>query len=103
MITYNDIKSNILDTINLQKIEDQIDKSLIRFHGWYPWEQAIIEGEYSLEARNAISQKYIENGWNYVYHRTSSENGEPFGLTSFKFSSTELDPLYVRGYHKCNS
>jgi hypothetical protein len=89
-----------VENVNLDELEKKIDESIHRFHGWYPWEQAIIDGEYSVEVRNAIGQRYKDNGWNFVYHRTTSENGEKAGLTSFIFSTTEIDENHTKNMHK---
>lgn len=92
MITPNDLKNIISlgDAEELEIIEAKVDEGILKFHGWFPWEEAIIEGEYPVEIRNEIAKKYKENGWEFVYHQTSSENGERPGLTCFKFSMEEL-------------
>lgn len=36
--------------------------------------------------------------WNYVYHQTSSENGEKAGLTCFKFSNIPLADEHTMTY-----
>lgn len=80
-----------LDPRMMEKMEREIDKSIREFHNWYQWEMAIIEGEYPLDIRNVMAKKYHDAGWKYVYHQTSSENGERPGLTCFKFSMKPLD------------
>lgn len=85
---------NNIKRITKENMEDfiyKIDESIKKFHEWYPWESAVIEGEPSIETRNQIAIKYIEAGWNYVYHNTTSENGERAGLTGFDFSLTPLE------------
>ena len=99
MITLENLKKEELDNLDFENLEALIDKSIRSFHKWYPWEEAIIDGELSIEVRNKISQKYKDAGWDYVYHRTSSENGERPGLTSFKFSKTKLEDKYIQRYH----
>ena len=84
--------------LDFEKIENEIDESIKSFHGWYPWEQAIVDGEYPVPIRNEIAKRYKDAGWKYVYHKTSSENGERAGLTSFLFSNEELIEKYVVGY-----
>ena len=96
MISPNEIENIDMNIIN--KLEKEIDESIKQFHTWYPWERAIIIGEYSVQIRNAIGRKYVDAGWNYVYHRTSSEHGEAPGLTSFIFSTTEIEPRYLKCY-----
>ena len=57
---------------------------------YYPWANAIIDGEFSLSDRNEVAKKYIEEGgWYAVFHKTSSENGERPGLTSFGLFTPE--------------
>lgn len=68
-------------------------------HGNYDYELAMIDDESPVELRNAVAKKYKEAGWKYVYHRTSSENGERPGLTSFIFSERELEHCIVKDYH----
>lgn len=100
MLTPNEVTHiDILD-INYEVIENKIDNSIKRFHGTYPWEYAIVDGELPLAARNAIAKKYYDAGWKHVYHHTSSENGEKYGLTSFIFSTTPIDEKYVQKYFK---
>ena len=98
MITPNDIIKMEIESINFNELEKVIDDSIKCFHGWYPWEEAIISGEYSLEIRNVIGKKYKDAGWKHVYHRTSSGNGEKFGLTNFIFSNAILDDRYLRDF-----
>lgn len=62
-------------------------------------EEAIIDGEYPVNARNAIGQKYKEAGWDYVYHITSSEHGDRPGLTHFIFSTEKPDDKVVCGFY----
>ena len=87
MLGPNDMKSKV----NMDELISKIDESMNKFHEWYPWESAVIEGEPSVDIRNEIAIKYIEAGWNYVYHDTTSENGERAGLTGFKFSSKPIE------------
>ena len=100
MIKPSDLTSMEIENTNFEELEAEIDDGIKKFHGWYPWEEAIIKGEYSLEVRNIIAKKYKENGWHSVYHQTSSENDERAGLTCFKFSTKELDDKYVKNFHK---
>lgn len=85
--------------VNYNKLEEEIDDSIKSFHGWYKWEEAIIDGEYPINVRNTIGQKYKEAGWNYVYHITSSEHGDRPGLTRFIFSTEKPDDKVVRGFY----
>ena len=63
--------------------------------------EAIIDGEPSLDVRNEIARCYIvDAGWGYVYHQTSSENGERPGLTHFIFTEEPLPEKEVKGWHK---
>ena len=100
MIKPNDLKNIEINNVDFEELEQKIDDSIKRFHGWFPWEEAIIEGEYSIEVRNIIANKYKDNGWDFVYHQTSSENGEMAGLTCFKFSNKELDEKYTENFYK---
>lgn len=88
------------DEINYYELEKKIDKGIKRFHGFFKWEQAVIDGDYPVEVRNKIANNYKENGWNFVYHRSSSENGERSDLTVFKFSHEELEYEHVKNFHK---
>lgn len=99
MIKPSDLNKIIAVKYNLDELEQKIDSKIISFHGWYPWEEAIIEGELPLDIRNQIALRYKNAGWNYVYHRTSSEGGERPGLTSFKFSKEPINHDYVTNWH----
>lgn len=71
----------------------QIDESIIENHGMFNYEFAIISSELSISLRDQIAQMYVDAGWNYVYHCTSSENHERPGLTEFQFGMEQLhDP-----------
>lgn len=96
MLTPNDIKKIEIEKINITDLEQEIDKSIKDFHGFFPWEEAIILGEYSINIRNYIGKRYKNAGWKYVYHQTSSENGERPGLTSFKFSNIPLNDKHTK-------
>lgn len=100
MITPNNLKNINTMNIDYDAIENQIDNSIKRFHGSYSWETAIIDTELPVEVRNTIAQKYNEIGWTYVYHRTTSENGEKPGLTSFIFSDKPIEDKYLKNYTK---
>lgn len=61
--------------------------------------EAIIDGEYPVNARDAIGQKYKEAGWNYIYHITSSEHGDRPGLNYFIFSTEKPDDKVFCGFY----
>ncbi len=82
MLGPNDMKNHY----DMDKVITDIDESMKGYHKWYSWEQAVIDYELPVEFRNEIAKKYIEAGWKYVYHITTSENNERAGLTAFKFS-----------------
>lgn len=100
MIQPSELEAIELEKADLAKIEMEIDASIKKFHGWYPWEVAILEKEYPVSVRNKIAEKYKQAGWNFIYHQTSSENDEMGGLTCFRFSTCEIEPKYVTKYHK---
>lgn len=99
MITPKDIEELDLEEYDLDEIEKDIDRSIKHYHGYYPWEEAVLTTEYPLSVRNVIAKKYHEGGWKFVYHMTSSENNEESGLTSFIFSMCELDEEYAKNRH----
>ena len=93
MITFNDLTNIELENTDFEKLINQIDESIKSYHGWWTWEEAIIPNEYSVPVRNEIAKRYKKAGWNFVYHQTSSENGERAGLTCFKFSNEKLENM----------
>lgn len=100
MVRPEDLIKVEIEEVNFKEIEKQIDSYILKTHGNHPWEEAIIEHEYSVAVRDIIAYKYKENGWRFVYHRTSSENKEKPGLTQFRFSLVELEEKYSKGFHK---
>ena len=100
MIQPSELEAIELEKADLAKMESEIDDSIRKYHGWYPWETAILEGEYPVSVRNEIGKKYKQAGWNFVYHQTSSENGEMGGLTCFLLSTREIEKKYVEKYYK---
>ena len=93
MLTPNDIREIEIKQYDFDKLEKDIDKSIENNHGDYEWEEALLDKEYPLSVRNEIGKRYMENGWHYVYHQTSSENGERPGLTIFAFSEIPIKHL----------
>jgi hypothetical protein len=98
MLSPIDLVINDLENANIDLLIEKIDESIKRFHGWYPWESALIEDELPLVVRNEIAQAYKDAGWKYVEHQTSSENDERPGLTSFRLS---MEPLQYHLKHIC--
>lgn len=99
MITPNEVKQISIDKAEVNRIIDSIDSSIKNYHGWYPWEEAVIEGEYPNNVMETILEKYFDAGWKFIYWNRSSEMGERHGLTGIKFSTTKLDPKYVKNEH----
>lgn len=99
MIKPEDIKTLDLQKYNLDKIETAIDESIKQYHGWHPWEYALLDAEYPTTIRDELAKRYVNNGWKYVYHRTTSEDNQRPGLTSFMFSMVSLDEKYTKNYH----
>lgn len=84
----------------LDELEKEIDKSIKENHGDHPWEEAMLDTELSIKTRDTLAKKYLNVGWNYVYHQTSSENGERPGLTSFVLSDTPVSYFENNKWHK---
>lgn len=99
MISPNDLKN--LDTKKADELIEKIDKAIVSNHGNFTHESALIEGEYPVEVRNKVGKMYKKAGWKYVYHQTSSENGEQPGLTHFILSTVEVPEYVVRGFIEC--
>lgn len=97
MITPNELVD--LDSQQINKIISKIDTSIKEFHGSYPWEEAVIEGEYSDVVMNYVLKQYYDVGWKYMYWSRSSETERP-GLTGIKFSTTPIDDKYVCKDHQ---
>jgi len=86
---------------NLDEIENNIDAQVKKNHGSYPWEEAILDQEYETDIRDELAKRYIKAGWAYVYHHTSSENGERPGLTCFILSTKPVEHIEKDNkYHK---
>ena len=70
MLTPEDLV--IIDTNpeEINELIEKIDGSILKFHGSYKWETAVIEGDIPMLIRNIIANKYKEAGWKYVYHKT---------------------------------
>lgn len=97
MIAPQDLEHIKFSEEYVQEIIAKIDESIMRFHGWHSYEYAIVDSELPMRLRDYIAELYIKSGWTYVYHRTSSENGEKAGLTSFMFSTILLDDRCTKG------
>lgn len=92
MITPEDAKRTKIELRLLDSLEREIDSSIISNHGLTPYEFATLAKEYSVDIRNAIADRYLKVGWNYVYHGTSSETHiDISGITVFYFSMVPVD------------
>ena len=101
MITPNDLREFEIEQCDFDKIEKDVDEEIKKNHGQLKWEEAILDEEYPLSVRNEIGKRYINAGWNYVYHQTSSENDERPGLTHFIFSEEQIEMFEKDNrYHK---
>lgn len=78
---------------DLLDIENQIDEAMLKRHGDFSYETATLDYELPKVIRDRLGRKYlIEGKWGSVYHKTSSENGERLGLTTFIFFYADQDP-----------
>lgn len=99
MITPKDIEKIEMEKVDFAKLEKEIDESIIKHHGYYAWEAASLVGEYPVCVRDALAKRYRDAGWRFIYHHTSSENGERPGLTEFRFSMSEIDNVDMSKFH----
>lgn len=99
-LTPTKLKELYLKNFDLNKVEVEIDKQLVKNHTQHPWEEVLLDEEYTVEVRDALAKRYINAGWDYVYHQTSSENGERPGLTMFAFSNIPVNCYEDETYHK---
>ena len=90
MITPNQAEQLKNEKYNYDKLESEIDESIKRHSGFYPYETASLMDELPVDVRNNIAKRYYDAGWNYIYHRTSGENNEKPGITTFIFSQTPV-------------
>lgn len=100
MITPNDVKQLSIDKAKIADLINEMDQSIKDFHGDYPWEYAILMGEYQNEVMDALLGKYFDAGWKYIFWQRSSENSERPGLTGIMLSTSKIDPKYVANKHQ---
>lgn len=100
MITPVEAKQISIDKANIEKIISDIDASIKNYHGWYPWEEAIIDGEYPNNVMDAVLEKYFDAGWKFIFWNRSSEQGERPGLTSIMFSTSKIETQYINNKHQ---
>lgn len=100
MITPVEAKQISIDKANIEKIISDIDSSIKNYHGWYPWEEAVIDGEYPNNVMDAILEKYFDVGWKFIFWNRSSEQGERAGLTNIMFSTSKIAPQYISNKHQ---
>jgi len=94
------LKELYIENFNLDEVEKAIDEQLIKNHTQHPWEEVLLDEEYAIEVRDTLAKRYVNAGWNYVYHQTSSENGERPGLTMFAFSNVPVSYYEHEECHK---
>lgn len=94
------LKELYIKNFNLDEVEQAIDEQLVKNHTQHPWEEVLLDEEYSVEVRDALAKRYINAGWDFVYHQTSSENKERPGLTMFAFSNVPVNYYENELYHK---
>lgn len=100
MITPNDVKQLSIDKAKIADLINEMDQSIKDFHGDYPWEYAILMGEYQNEVMDALLGKYFDAGWKYIFWQRSSENSERPGLTGIMLSTSKIEPKYVANKHQ---
>lgn len=76
-----------LEGVDYNKIEQELTDSILEYANKI---NVFLHKEYPIHVRDLIAKRYMEHGWKYAYHITSSENGERPGLTVFTFSNKEL-------------
>ena len=88
--------AEMLQNVNVDEYIPKIDTLMVKEsrRPSHPWVDIIIDEEIPLAARNVLAKKYKDAGWYYVYHRTSSENGERPGLTRMIFTTESTDPKF---------
>lgn len=78
-------------------IEEAIEEN--KTGRFYPRVSAIIDGEFSVNDRNEVAKRYLdEAGWHAAFHKTSSENGERPGLTVFELFTLESYKNWDKAY-----
>lgn len=77
----------LLEGVDYNKIEQELTDSIIEYVNKI---HVFLHKEYPVHVRDLIAKRYMEHGWKYAYHITTSENGERPGLTVFTFSNKEL-------------
>ncbi|OQB00880.1 MAG: hypothetical protein BWY21_02345 [Parcubacteria group bacterium ADurb.Bin216] len=100
MITPNDVKQLSINRAKIDELVKEVDQSIKDFHGDYPWEYAILMGEYQNEVMDALLGKYFDAGWKYIFWQRSSENSERPGLTGIMLSTSKIDAKYVANKHQ---
>ena len=86
---------------NIATMIDDIEKAIEenKIGRFYPWVSAIIDGEFSINDRNEVARRYLdEGGWYGVFHITSSENEERPGLTEFELFTSESYVKWNKAY-----
>ncbi len=91
MIGPNDLRNLDKENYNIENYFKNIDDDILKSHGRHVYEWACIHNiELPFHIRNQIAEKYLEAGWKYVYHHTSSELDCSKCYTVFYFSMFEL-------------
>jgi len=100
MLTPEDVqKLDQMSDSKISKLISNIDRSIKHFHGDYPWEYALIDGEYPTPIMDAILKQYFDAGWKYIYWGKSSEHDERPGITDIMLSTSPIDSKYVNDHH----
>lgn len=84
----------------INQLEHQIDEQLLKQHGKHTVQEVILDGELPILLRNELASRYINAGWKYVYHATSSERGEKSDLTAFCFSIAKVGYCEKENWYK---
>ncbi len=89
---------------DIDEVIRDIDKYLFTHHKSHLFcKQAILEYELPVELRNEVAKRYLELGWKYVYHTTSSDQVKDvhreytlFELTDVMFAPDDGSFLVVK-------
>lgn len=77
------------------ELEREIDRGIRQSHGVYPYEHAVIKGDYSPLVIEMTGKRYKDNGWEYVYYHTIEDSF----VTEFILSTEKIEGDMVKGYN----
>lgn len=98
---YESYRGAIIKNSDMEMVDSvakSVEESLIKSaHSQFePWAQAFVNGNFSVELRDAVAKKFVEAGWTRVCHVSNNELGTGRGTVTFVLLTEETCNIWKK-------